>query len=85
MAFADVNLAAFLPAHALLVDLDAVVSSGGTTGNARVRPNGASGVGLPPYSYATTLTLECDAAQVIEYQKNSATDLTLYRTGFREK
>lgn len=83
-AFADVDCSALLPAHALLVSFYGLTVGAAATDNARVRTNGAAGTGLPLYPGGLMFELECDASQLIEYEQNSATSLTLYVTGFSE-
>lgn len=83
-SFTDVVLTALLPPHARLAQLYAIVTAGGATDNALIRPNGSSNTGLPLYPSACAVPMATDSGQIVEYQKNSATTLSLYVLGFDE-
>jgi len=83
-SFTDVVLTALLPPHARLAHLYAIVTAGGATDNALIRPKGSSNTGLPLYPSACAVPMATDSGQIIEYQKNSATTLSLYVLGFDE-
>lgn len=83
VAFADVDLAPWLPAHALYAHVIAEVT--GTLGqNGYIRTNATTNAGVPVYAGGAAYGIETDATQKIEYQRGSAASVALYVLGYDE-
>lgn len=82
-SYIDVPLSSRVPPHSVLVRLLGVVD--GTIGqSADVRTNGDTTSSFPVQVPGYVFDMQSDAAQIIEYQKNTANAILLYVLGFEE-
>lgn len=81
---ADVSLAGFVPPHARIAVLAAEVA--GTVGQRAKLYTKGDTLGYYPLAPGgvTQLEIETDSAQAIQYEKGTATSVSLYAVGFKE-